>query len=76
MHMGHFRPGIGLLAQALKVPVVPVKLEGLYELKSRQQYFANPGMVRVHIGAAITIPSDETPNAVTEELERRFTSLA
>ena len=28
-----FRPGIGLLAKELNIPVVPVKLHGLYELK-------------------------------------------
>src|SRR5581483_3831954 len=26
MHMSHFKPGIGVLAKALNVPVVPVKL--------------------------------------------------
>ena len=72
MHMGHFKPGIGVLAKALKVPVVPVKLEGLYELKRRQQYFADPGMVRVHIGAPVTFPPDTEPTAIAQELERRF----
>lgn len=72
MHMGHFKAGIGVLAQALDVPVVPVKLEGLYELKRRQQYFANPGMVRVVIGKPVTFDRDATPAFIAQELERRF----
>lgn len=69
MHMNHFKPGIGLLAQALNVPVVPIRLEGLYELKRRKQYFADPGMVRVLFGKPITFPTDATPTAITQDLE-------
>jgi len=77
MHMGHFKAGIGVLAQALNVPVVPVKLEGLYELKRDQQYFANPGTVRVTFGTPITFPTVTDATTITQELERRFnTDLA
>jgi hypothetical protein len=77
MHMGHFKAGIGVLAQALNVPVVPVKLEGLYELKRDQQYFANPGTVRVIFGTPITFPTVTDATTITQELERRFnTDLA
>jgi long-chain acyl-CoA synthetase len=72
MHMGHFKPGTGMLAKALNVPVVPVKLEGLYELKRRQQYFADPGMVRVAIGAPVTLDRDASPASIAQELEGRF----
>jgi long-chain acyl-CoA synthetase len=72
MHLGHFKPGIGMLAQALDVSVVPVKLEGLYELKRRQQYFADSGMVRVLIGTPVKFNSDVDPTTITQELERRF----
>ncbi|HSK64143.1 MAG TPA: lysophospholipid acyltransferase family protein, partial [Pyrinomonadaceae bacterium] len=71
MHMGQFKAGIGVLAQALNVPVVPVTLEGLYELKRRQQYFADPGMVRVVFGAPITFSPDIAPTTIAQELERR-----
>jgi long-chain acyl-CoA synthetase len=76
MHMGHFKPGIGILAQALNVPIVPIRLEGLYELKRRKQYFADPGMVRVIFAEPITFPTGTTPAAITQDLERRLTSLA
>lgn len=72
MHMDPFKPGIGILAQALNVPVVPVKLEGLYELKRRKQYFADPGMVRVSFGKPMTFDSDKNPTTIAQELEARF----
>ena len=76
MHMNHFRPGIGILAQALRVPIIPVKLDGLYELKRRQQYFANPGMVRVLIGAPVTFTQNTEPITIAKELEQTFQTLS
>ncbi|HKS08948.1 MAG TPA: AMP-binding protein [Pyrinomonadaceae bacterium] len=69
MHMGHFKPGIGLLAQSLNVPIVPIHLEGLYELKRRKQYFADPGMVRVIFGNPITFPTGTPPTEIAQDLE-------
>lgn len=73
MHMGHFKAGIGILAQSLKVPIVPIRLEGLYELKRRKQYFADPGMVRVTFGKPITFSTGTTPTTITQDLEHRIT---
>ncbi|HEX6285573.1 MAG TPA: 1-acyl-sn-glycerol-3-phosphate acyltransferase, partial [Pyrinomonadaceae bacterium] len=70
MHMGPFKTGIGILAQSLNVPVVPVRLEGLYELKRRKQYFADPGTVRVVFKEPVTFNSDATPTTIAQELER------
>jgi long-chain acyl-CoA synthetase len=72
MHMDPFKAGIGLLAQELAIPIVPVKLEGLYELKRRQQYFADPGMVRVIFGEPVTFKPETDPTTVAQELERHF----
>ena len=76
MHMNPFKPGIGLLAQALDVPVVPVHLEGLYELKRRKQYFADPGMVHVIFGAPVTFPTGTNPTTIAHDLEHRVATLA
>ena len=45
--MQPFKAGIGLLASELNVPIVPIKLDGLFELKKRRQYFVRPGTVRL-----------------------------
>jgi long-chain acyl-CoA synthetase len=72
MHMGQFKAGIGVLAQELEIPVVPVKLEGLYELKRRRQYFAQTGMVRVIFSAPKSFNPQTTPATIAQELERHF----
>ncbi|MCM3906423.1 MAG: AMP-binding protein [Pyrinomonadaceae bacterium] len=75
MHMSSFKTGIGLLAKELNVPVVPVRLHGLYELKQRQKYFAPPGVVRVVFGEPIKFDRRLKPAAIAEELERRIAAL-
>ena len=76
MQMSQFKPGIGILAQELNVPVVPVRLDGLYELKRRKQYFADPGMVHVVFGEPITFRPDATPASIAKELEHNVETLA
>jgi long-chain acyl-CoA synthetase len=75
MHMSPFRAGIGLLAKELNIPVVPVKLHGLYELKQRQQYFAPPGMVSVVFGEPIKFDTHTDAAAIAEELHHRIAAL-
>jgi len=75
MHMSPFRPGIGLLAKELNVPVVPVKLRGLYELKQRQQYFAPPGIVSVVFAEPLKFDPRLKPAAIAEELQRRLEAM-
>jgi long-chain acyl-CoA synthetase len=71
MHMGEFKAGIGVLAQALNVPIVPVRLEGLYELKRRKQYFADAGMVRVVFGEPVKFGPDVEATTIAAQLENR-----
>jgi long-chain acyl-CoA synthetase len=83
MHMSPLRPGIGLLAKELNVtksrelnvPVVPLKLHGLYELKRRQQYFAPPGMVSVVFGEPLKFDPRLEPTAIAAELQRRLEAM-
>jgi long-chain acyl-CoA synthetase len=75
MHMSSFKTGIGLLAKELNVPVMPVKLHGLYELKQRQRYFAPRGVVRVVFGEPIKFDTRLKPAAIAEELARRIAAL-
>jgi hypothetical protein len=56
--------------------VVPVKIEGLYELKQRQQYFAAPGEVAVIFGEPIKFDSKMKPVEIAEELQRRVSDLS
>jgi long-chain acyl-CoA synthetase len=70
-----FKAGIGLLTSELKVPVVPIRLRGLFAVKQRGQRFVKPGTVSVTFGEPIEFSSDHTPTDITRELERRLKSV-
>lgn len=70
-----FMAGIGLLATSLNVPVVPVKIEGLFNLKTERRYFSRPGTVTVTFGEPIEIPKGADPLVMTRELEARVRRL-
>lgn len=73
--MASFKTGIGLLAVNLGVPVVPVRIDGLFELKERRQYFSPPGQVCVHIGAPVHYSHQEEATQITTDLQERVTNL-
>ena len=73
--MQPFRAGIGLLASELKVPVVPIMLRGLFELKQSRQFFVRPGRVSVTFGDPSEFSAAETATEITKELERRVREL-
>ena len=54
-----FRPGIGMIASRLGVPVVPVRLEGLDRVLHHTWRMARPGSVRVSFGAPIRLSGDD-----------------
>jgi len=70
-----FRSGIGLLASQLKVPVVPVRIDGLYAMREAGKRFARPGTVRVTLGDPVKFPPEATPDEITQDLYRRVTAL-
>jgi len=73
--MQPFRAGIGLLTSELNVPVIPIRLRGLFELKKKRQYFVRPGTVSVTFGDPIRFTNDQIPAEITKELEHQLTSL-
>jgi long-chain acyl-CoA synthetase len=73
--MNPFLHGTGLLVSELNVPVVPVKIVGLYELKSsRRRLFALPGEVTLKFGEPVKFEGGEGAE-IARELERRVASL-
>ena len=71
-----FKAGIGLLASELNVPVVPIMLRGLFELKQRRELFPRPGTVSVTFGDPISFSSEVKAAEITRELEKRFHTKA
>jgi long-chain acyl-CoA synthetase len=54
-----FRPGIGMIASRLNVPVVPVRLDGLDRVLHHTWRMAKPGRIRVAFGAPIRLSGDD-----------------
>jgi long-chain acyl-CoA synthetase len=73
--MAHFESGVGLLANNLRIPVVPMRISGLWEVKQTGWRFARPGKVRVTIGAPVSFVPGTPPEQIASELESRVRSL-
>jgi len=70
-----FRAGIGLLAHNLRIPIVPMRIDGLYERKQAGRKFAWPGQIRVKIGPPLTFSEDQNPASVASELRKKVEQL-
>jgi long-chain acyl-CoA synthetase len=75
-----FAKGIGLLAAGLNAPVVPVKLDGLFELRQRRRrslwaFMLRPGRVSVTLGTALRFETGEDAAAITKKLEQAVADL-
>lgn len=74
--MNRFMGGTGLLASNLDIPVVPIKIEGLFELKQRRKYFSRPGRVKIIFGEPVRFDRDRDPADITAELQLRVADLS
>jgi long-chain acyl-CoA synthetase len=70
-----FRAGVGLLANNLSIPIVPMRIDGLFELKKAKKKFARPGAIQVKIGAPVRFPRDRAPELIAEELRKTVETL-
>ncbi len=70
-----FRAGIGLLANNLRIPIVPMRIDGLYELKKAKKRFARPYTVSVTIGEPVEFEPDSDPKWIARELQKRVEGL-
>ena len=69
-----FRPGIGMIASRLDVPVVPVRLEGLEKVLHPTWRMARPGRVRVAFGAPMKLAGDDY-EALARQVEQAVRAL-
>ena len=74
-NLAPFRSGIGLLAAKLNLPVVPIRIDGLFELKQAGKKMTRPGAVTVTIGAPVRFDPATAPEAIAHELERGVATL-
>jgi long-chain acyl-CoA synthetase len=70
-----FRSGIGLLVKNLGIPVVPMRIDGLFELKQAGKRTARPFEITVKIGASVSFAPETAPEQIAAELGRRVAEL-
>ena len=73
--MNPFRAGIGLLAVNLGIPVLPMRIDGLFELKQAGRKFAAPWAITVSIGEVKKFPADMDPEKIAAELQNAVEDL-
>jgi long-chain acyl-CoA synthetase len=70
-----FREGIGLLAGNLRIPVLPIRIYGLFEVKQAGKKFAPPGKIMVRIGRPIKFAPEMNAAQITADLQKAVEAL-
>jgi long-chain acyl-CoA synthetase len=70
-----FQPGIGLLAQNLNIPIIPMRLDGVWQMKQEHRRLAHLGELTVHLGAPITFRPDTPPAEIASRLHSLVEAL-
>jgi len=64
-----FRAGIGLLANNLGIPVLPMRIVGLFELKEAGKKFTRPGKIQVRIGKPVKFAAGSDAGGIARKLQ-------
>jgi long-chain acyl-CoA synthetase len=70
-----FRSGIGLLVNNLGIPVVPMRIDGLFEVKKAGKRMARPFQITVKIGTPIRFQPGLDPGKIATELQAKVERL-
>jgi long-chain acyl-CoA synthetase len=73
--MAPFRSGIGLLQENLRLSIVPMRLDGVWQMKRERRRLAHIGEVIIRIGAPVTFPPGTPPDEVACQLETAIKTL-
>jgi long-chain acyl-CoA synthetase len=71
-----FRTGVGLLTSRLRVPVIPLRIDGLFEVKEAGKKFAPPGKIRIRIGMPVRFDPQVDPIQIAKELQEIVENLS
>jgi long-chain acyl-CoA synthetase len=70
-----FQQGVGLLAQNLQIPVVPIRLDGVWQMKQERRRLARRDELTIHIGAPVTFPPGTPANEIAASLQTEVRNL-
>jgi len=66
--MSPFRSGIGLLATHLNLPIIPMRIDGLFPFKIAKKHYVPSYAVQVRIGDPIRFEPTADPEEIAKEL--------
>jgi long-chain acyl-CoA synthetase len=67
--MQPFHSGIGLLAENLRIPIVPMRMEGVWQMQREGRRLARVGEITIRIGAPVTFAPATPPDEIARTLE-------
>jgi long-chain acyl-CoA synthetase len=73
--MAAFQNGVGLLAENLRIPIIPMRLDGVWQMKREHRRLAHLGEITVRIGAPVTFEPGTPPAEIAHRLEFLVHSL-
>ena len=73
--MANFQSGIGLLAENLNVPIVPMRLDGVWKMRREGRRVARRGEIVVRIGSSVRFPPGTPPEEIASKLRQIIAEL-
>ncbi|HET8889716.1 MAG TPA: AMP-binding protein [Candidatus Angelobacter sp.] len=73
--MSPFRSGIGLLATQLNLPIIPMRIDGLFPFKIAKKHYAPPHAVQVRIGDPVRFEATDDPEEIARKLQEIVAAL-
>jgi long-chain acyl-CoA synthetase len=70
-----FQSGIGLLSENLSIPIIPMRLDGVWKMKRAHRRLAHLGEITVRIGAPVTFAPGTPAAEVAAQLQSLVRSL-
>jgi long-chain acyl-CoA synthetase len=73
--MAPFQSGIGVLAENLRISIIPMRLDGVWQMKRQHRRLAHLGEITVRIGTPVTFPPATPADKIAWSLESAVRSL-
>jgi long-chain acyl-CoA synthetase len=70
-----FKQGIGLLAQNLQIPIVPLRLDGVWQMKQERRRLAHRDEITIHIGVPVRFPPGTPPAEIAARIQEAVRTL-
>jgi long-chain acyl-CoA synthetase len=73
--MSPFRSGIGLLATQLNLPVIPMRIDGLFPFKIAKKHYVPPHAVQIRMGDPVRFEPAADPEEIAKKLQTIVANL-